>query len=77
MEVVMSVPSVGLDNCEKQIGKPLAVSMTAACQIMSLGRTSMFALIKAGRVKTVNIGRRRLVVYASLEALLSEARPAS
>jgi hypothetical protein len=32
----------------------------------------MWALIKDGRVKTVRIGRRRLVIYASLEALLGQ-----
>ena len=42
-----------------------------ACQLVGVGNTSMWALIKAGKVKTVSIGRRRLVIYASLEALLS------
>jgi hypothetical protein len=51
--------------------KPLAVPVKTACQLVGLGNTSMWALIKAGRVKTVSIGRRRLVIYASLESLLS------
>lgn len=37
----------------------------------------MWALIKDDRVKTVRIGRRRLVMYASLETLLVEAGAAS
>ena len=51
--------------------KPLAVPVKTACRLVGVGNTSMWALIKAGRVKTVSIGRRRLVIYASLEALLS------
>jgi hypothetical protein len=51
--------------------KPLAVPVKTACQLVGLGNTSMWALIKAGRVRTVSIGRRRLVIYASLESLLS------
>jgi hypothetical protein len=51
--------------------KPLAVPVKIACRLIGVGNTSMWALIKAGRVKTVSIGRRRLVIYASLEALLS------
>jgi excisionase family DNA binding protein len=51
--------------------KPLAVPVKAACQLVGVGHTTMWALIKEGRVKTVSVGRRRLVIYASLEALLS------
>ena len=51
--------------------EPLAVSVKNACQLLGVGRTTMWALMKDGRVKTVRIGRRRLVIYASLEALLT------
>jgi excisionase family DNA binding protein len=51
--------------------KPLAVPVKTACQLVGVGNTSMWALIKAGKVRTVSVGRRRLVIYASLEALLS------
>jgi hypothetical protein len=51
--------------------KPLAVPVKAACQLVGLGHTSMWGLIRAGKVKTISIGRRRLVIYESLEALLS------
>jgi hypothetical protein len=52
--------------------KPLAVPVKTACQLVGVGNTSMWALIKVGKVRTVSIGRRRLVIYASLEALLSD-----
>jgi excisionase family DNA binding protein len=50
--------------------RPLAVSVKAACKLVGVGNTTMWALIKAGRVKTISIGRRRLVIYASLESLM-------
>jgi excisionase family DNA binding protein len=50
--------------------KPLAVPVKTACRLVGVGNTTMWALIKSGRVKTVSLGRRRLVIYASLEALL-------
>lgn len=71
----MSNPSTSLSDCE---GKPLTVSVKATCKLVRIGNTTMWGLIKAGRVKTVRIGRRRLVVYSSLETLLvSEAGAAS
>lgn len=63
---------------ERRSMKPLAVSVKTACQLVGVGNTTMWALIKNDRVKTVRIGRRRLVIYASLQTLLAlEAGAAS
>jgi excisionase family DNA binding protein len=71
----MSIPSTGLSDYE---AKPLTVSVKTACKLVGVGNTTMWELIKEGRVKTVRIGRRRLIIYASLEMLLvSEAGAAS
>jgi excisionase family DNA binding protein len=69
--VAMSIPSPGRYE-EKQVARPLAVSIAEACELIGVGRTTMWALIKTGRVKTVNIGRRRLVIFSSLEMLFSK-----
>ena len=54
-----------------QIGPlPLAVRVKTACRLLEIGPTKMWELIRDGHVQTINIGRRRLVTYASLEALL-------
>ena len=50
--------------------KPLTVTVKTACKLIGVGNTTMWALIKEGRVKTTSVGRRRLVTYASLESLL-------
>ena len=49
--------------------KPITVTVTTALAVTGLGRTKFYELVKAGRVRTVAIGRRTLVVYASLEEL--------
>jgi hypothetical protein len=51
--------------------KPIAVSVKLACKLIGVGNTKMWELIKAGRVKTRTLGRRRLVLYDSLETLLA------
>jgi excisionase family DNA binding protein len=59
-------------KCEAhESATPLAVPVKVACRLVGVGNTTMWALIKAGRVKTVSIGRRRLVIYSSLESLLT------
>ena len=69
----MSICSTAISNDTWGGMKPLAVPVRIACKLVGVGNTTMWALIKAGRVKTINIGRRRLVIYASLELLMSEA----
>jgi excisionase family DNA binding protein len=51
--------------------RPLAVPVKIACKLMGVGNTTMWSLIKTGRVKTVKIGRRRLIIFSSLESLLA------
>ncbi len=53
--------------------KPLAVSISDTSQLTGLGTSMIYLLIGAGRLKTVAIGRRRLVIYASIETLLQAA----
>jgi excisionase family DNA binding protein len=55
-----------------EITKPLALSVKDACRIIGVGNTTLWKLIADGQIRTIRIGRKRLVIYASLEALLSE-----
>ena len=50
---------------------PLSVTIKVACKLVGIGNTTMWNLIKTGRVKTVKIGRRRLIIFSSLESLLA------
>jgi hypothetical protein len=51
---------------------PLTVTIHDAEKITGIGRSSLFHLIRNGRLKTASVGRRRLIVYSSLEDLLTE-----
>jgi hypothetical protein len=49
---------------------PIAVPVDEACQLGGFGKTKAWELIAANTLQTVKIGRRRLVLYASIEKLL-------
>ena len=49
--------------------KPLAVTVKEAEELIGIGHTKFYELIRTGIIKTFTVGRRRLVVYASLEEL--------
>ena len=68
----MSIRSTGLSRDERhtETPKPLAVTVNKARELLGIGQTTMWALIAEKRVATFNIGRRRLVVFESLEKLL-------
>lgn len=53
--------------------KPITVTVETALKVSGLGRTKFYELINEGTIKTITIGRRRLVVFASLEALANNA----
>lgn len=57
---------------EEQDLKPITVTIDTGLKLTGLGRTKFYDLINSKKVKTIQIGRRRLVVYASLEALAVE-----
>lgn len=51
----------------------LAVSPADACRMLSIGRTSLYELIKAGRLRPIKMGRRTLIPVAQLHELLQAA----
>ena len=62
-----------MDSNTTQRPAPILVTVPEACRLSGLGRTKIFELIAQQKLKSVAIGRRRLVVFASIEALASEA----
>jgi excisionase family DNA binding protein len=49
---------------------PIATSINDTAKALSLGRTSIYALIRAGRLETLKLGRRTLVKTESIRRLL-------
>ena len=68
-------PQSAISSRKTQREQPKRVSVTIdeTCHITGLGRTKVYELINQRRLKAVAIGRRRLVIYTSIEALLGGA----
>jgi excisionase family DNA binding protein len=49
---------------------PITKTIEDTCRITGLGRTKVYELIAEGELRATAVGRRRLVFYASIEALL-------
>lgn len=49
---------------------PLAVSVKQFCSLTSLGRTTAFKLISEGKIETLAVRGRTLILWRSIEALL-------
>jgi excisionase family DNA binding protein len=54
----------------------LAYSISEACELLSVGRTTLYSAIKNGGLKTCKVGRRTLVTAEALQLWL-EALPNS
>ncbi len=53
-------------------GQVLAYSIKDACRVSSLGRTNLYALLAAGALDSILIGKRRLIPAESLKKLIRE-----
>jgi len=51
--------------------EPLAFSINDTAKALSLGRTSIYAMIADGRLETFKLGRRRLVKAESVRRLIA------
>jgi excisionase family DNA binding protein len=49
----------------------LAYSIKEACQASSLGRTTLYSHIVAGRLKVTRVGGRTLITAMALHALIN------
>jgi len=52
------------------LAQRLACPVDQALQISGLGRTTLYSLMKSGRLETMTVGKRRLVLIRSLIALI-------
>jgi excisionase family DNA binding protein len=51
--------------------EPLALSINDTAKTLSLGRTSIYAMIADGRLEAFRLGRRRLVRMESIRRLIA------
>lgn len=49
----------------------IAYSIREACQASSLGRTTLYGHIQAGRLRAVRVGGRTIIPAESLRALIT------
>jgi excisionase family DNA binding protein len=50
---------------------PIAVTVPTALKLSGLGRTKLYELIAAKQIRSIRVGARRLIDFASLKAFLT------
>jgi excisionase family DNA binding protein len=50
---------------------PVTVTIPDALRLSGLGRTKLYDLLTKGEIQSVRVGSRRLIVFATLKALLT------
>jgi excisionase family DNA binding protein len=60
-----------MDSPQPDTTPRVLLSIEAAAERLSIGRTTMYALVKSGQIKTVRVGRRRLVPTDELTAYIN------
>lgn len=55
--------------------EPLLYSIEDTCRLLSLGQTKVFELLSTGQLKSVKIGRKRLIQAASIREIAEHGLP--
>jgi excisionase family DNA binding protein len=63
----------GTSNATKPLHERLSVGIDDAATLTGLSRSRLYELLSEGRIRSVAIGRRRLIPVASLRELIGEA----
>ena len=50
--------------------EPISVDIATAVELTSIGRTRLYELLNDGTLASKTIGRRRVIPYAALKALV-------
>jgi excisionase family DNA binding protein len=50
---------------------PVTISVPTALKLSGLGRTKLYELIASKKIRSVRVGARRLIDFASLKAFLT------
>lgn len=53
---------------------PIAVGVAEAVRLTGISRTTLYEMISDGRLPSLRIGRRRLILSEDLERVLTDAR---
>jgi len=64
-----SHPGSLTNNPSKSFTRPLWVSPREASRLTGIGLTRLYELLNNHTLKSIKLGRKRLVSYASIEAL--------
>ena len=55
-----------------QFGYPMLVSVEEAAGLLRIGRTTAYELVMSGKLRSVKVGRRRLVIREGIRDYVSE-----
>lgn len=54
--------------------EPVTISVNSAAKALGLGRTSVYALLKSGRLNAIKVSRRTLLTTASIRKFAQPQR---
>jgi len=57
---------------DQPIIDPITVTTKEAERLLSIGHTTLYRLIDAGKIDTLTVGAKRLVTYASIKRFVVE-----
>jgi excisionase family DNA binding protein len=57
--------------------EPVCVRVSTAMRLLGIGKTKLYELVATGDLETIRIGRRTLIMQASIDAFVARLREAA
>ena len=68
---------VGPRSSRPTTQSPICVRVTCAMSILGIGKTKLYELLAEGELEAIRVGRRRLILQESIDALVERLRAAA
>ncbi len=61
-------------TASRQSVRPICVTVASAISLLGLGKTKLYELLGNGELEAIRVGRRTLILQASIDALVERLR---
>jgi len=70
--IAMGTPQIAEDKPKPNLENRLAYKTTELTQVLPFGKTKIFAMLKSGELKSVKVGKTRLVSAKTIREMLGQ-----
>ena len=77
MKIHNGLKAESLGDTDPNAASPICVRVSRAMAMLDIGKTKLYELVSTGDLEAIRIGRRTLILWASIDTLIGRLRERS